>query len=93
MGEDTFHEHLALRGGLLFSRSLFRYAHKRRLVTTTEEETYADEVLGYAVAGLGFYAQMTWGFDLPFPLSLFMMPFTGAEWYLRYSITAADPPA
>ena len=83
--------HLALRGGLLFSRSMMRWAQKRGYITTKEEDTYADEVVGYAVAGFGFYAQLTWGFGVPFPLSLFMLPFTGVEWYIRYSITSSAP--
>ena len=85
--------HLAMCGGLLFARSLLRWAQKRRLLSTREEDTYADELLGYSVAALGFYVQLSCGFETPFPLSLVMMPFNGVEWYIRYSITASSAPA
>ena len=85
--------HLAMCGGLLFARSLLRWAIKRRLLSTREEDTYADEVVGYAVAALGFYVQLSCGFETPFPLSLVMMPFNGVEWYIRYTITTSSAPA
>ncbi len=84
--------HLAMRGGLLFSRSLLRWAQtKGYLSSWRESDTYADEVVGYAVASVGFYAQWNWGFGLPFPLSLLMWPFDGLEWYVRYTITSDGP--
>lgn len=86
--------HLALRGGLLFSRSLLSYAQAHGYLTSkSHEETYLDEALGYTVAVLGFYCQMSWGFGLPFPLSIFMLPFDGVEWYIRYTITSSAPVA
>jgi len=83
--------HLALRGGLLFSRAMLRWAQSRGYLSTSHDETYADEAVGYTVAALGFYAQFTWGFGLPFPLNLFMLPFDGVEWYIRYTITTDAP--
>ena len=84
--------HLAMRGGLLFSRSLLRWAQTKGYLSSWREgDTYADEVVGYAVASVGFYAQWNWGFGLPFPLSLLMWPFDGLEWYVRYTITSDGP--
>merc|ERR1711957_858283 len=80
--------HLALLGGLLFSRSLLRWARHQGYVTIAAEDTVLDEVVGYAVAALGFYYQYTWGFALPFPLSLLFFPLGWVEWYIRWAITS-----
>ena len=45
------------------------------------------EVIGYTLAVFGFYTQWQWGFSLPFPLNLIMLPFTFIEWYIRWTIT------
>ena len=47
-----------------------------------------DEVVGYAVAALGFYYQYAWGFALPFPLSLLFFPLSWIEWYIRWAVTS-----
>jgi len=80
--------HLAMRGGLLFSRSLLRWARKRGLVSLDETETVADEAVGYAVAALGFYFQLTCGFGLPFPLNLVLFPLSIVEWGIRYAVSS-----
>ena len=54
--------HLALLGGLLFSRSLMRWARTKGYLATSPEETVLDEVVGYAVAAVGFWCQITCGF-------------------------------
>lgn len=82
--------HLALRGGLLFSRSLMRWANRRKLLSVSEEDTYLDEALGYSVAVAGFWFQLNAGFDLPFPLNIVMLPFSAVEWYIRYTVTTSD---
>ena len=55
--------------------------------------TYVDEALGYTVAALGFYCQLTWGFGLPFPFNIVMLPMDLVEWYIRWTITSDAPPA
>ena len=81
--------HLALRGGLLFSRSLLRYARRRGVITWSEDETHIDEVVGYAVAAAGLGCQLSYGFALAFPLNVVLAPLTAVEWYIRWSITAS----
>ena len=81
--------HLAIRGGLLCSRSLLRWAQSRQMLSMKEEDTYADEIVGAVIAAVGFYTQLSFGFAMPFPLSIFMLPFDGIEWYIRYTITSA----
>ena len=80
--------HLALVGGLLFSRSLLRWARGRGYVKLTPEETIIDEVVGYGLAGLGFYTQLVYGFGLPFPFNIIFWPLGIVEWYLRWTITS-----
>ena len=79
--------HLALRGGLLCARALLRWREKRGYVRVSEEDTYADELLGYSIAACGFYCQLNQGFSVPFPLNILMLPFSCVEWYIRYTIT------
>lgn len=84
--------HLALRGGLLCSRSLLRYAHsKGRLLRFQEEDTCVDEILGYGIAGAGFYCQLQFGFGVPFPLNVLAFPLTCVEWYIRWALTSSEP--
>ena len=80
--------HLALFGGLLFSRSILRWARRQGYALPAAEDTVLDEVAGYAVAALGFYYQYAWGFALPFPLSLLFFPLGWIEWYIRWAVTS-----
>ena len=78
----------AMRGGLMCARALLRLANKHGLVEDLhEDDTYLDECIGFALAFCGFVTQWGWGFALPFPLNVVMMPFTLVEWYIRWSIT------
>jgi len=81
--------HLALLGGLLFSRSILRWARRQGYALPAAEDTVLDEVVGYAVAALGFYYQYAWGFALPFPLSLLFFPLGWIEWYIRWAVTSS----
>jgi len=83
--------HLALRGGLLFSRSLLRYAKKRGMLPSYNEDYYWDEALGYAVAVVGLKFQWDYGFALPFPLNFIFFPLNIVEWYIRWTITSSAP--
>uniref|UniRef100_A0A6T0ADN1 Uncharacterized protein n=1 Tax=Chrysotila carterae TaxID=13221 RepID=A0A6T0ADN1_CHRCT len=78
----------ALRGGLMCTRALLRYACAHGYFSRKAEDTYLDEGAGYALAAIGFYCQLIWGFGMPFPLNLIMFPFTIIEWYIRWSITS-----
>jgi len=82
-----------LRGGLLFSRGmcawLNRRGHKSFLGLSLEpDKTYLDEAVGYVLAALGFYVQWQFGFGIPFPFSLVMLPLDAVEWYVRWSVTS-----
>jgi len=77
----------ALRGGLMFARSLMKWANSKGYIQLDQNDTYADEVAGYTVAAFGFYCQLKWGFGMPFPVNLIMWPFDLVEWYIRWTIT------
>jgi len=78
----------AIKGGLLFARKAVTLARKHGYVHPSAHDEYLDEMLGFTIALLGFYTQWRWGFALPFPFNLVMLPFTGVEWYIRWSITS-----
>ena len=95
--------HLAMRGGLLFSRSMMAYARGRGGAAKKAKKASDDgaaiasataavvEVGGYAVAAAGFWFQLDNSFGVPFPLNVFLFPLTLVEWYIRYSITSPPP--
>lgn len=83
--------HLALRGGLLFARSLLRWSQTTGKLPSYSEEGYFDEALGYAVAASGLAFQWKCGFTLPFPLNIIFFPLDVVEWYIRWTITSDAP--
>lgn len=74
--------HSALRGGLMLSRNVLTYLSEMKYVHINHEETYIDEIVGYSVALLGLFFQLFYGFGLPFPLNILLLPFTIAEYLL-----------
>lgn len=82
----------AIAGGLLFSRSVFRWARHNRSIRRylpKAQTTWMDELLGYSVAGLGLYSQVGNGFSfqVPFPLNLVTWPFELVERWIQWQIT------
>ena len=52
---------------------------------------YADALVGYAVGGVGFWFQLCHGFNaIPFPIAIFLWPLDLVEWYIRWSVSAAE---
>ncbi len=81
-----------MRGGLMFSRSMLNFANNRGLkslwgMSLEHEHTYLDEVFGYAIAACGFFFQWHFGFAMPFPFNIVMLPLDAIEWYVRWSVT------
>uniref|UniRef100_A0A7S3PCK5 ABC transmembrane type-1 domain-containing protein n=1 Tax=Amphora coffeiformis TaxID=265554 RepID=A0A7S3PCK5_9STRA len=88
----------AVTGGLLFARAISRMLAKRGirvfgLFCEDDETTMFDEIIGFLVAGLGFYTQFEsqwrsgFSFKVPFPLSLITWPFDWAERWIQWQIT------
>jgi hypothetical protein len=73
----------AMAGGLIISRAILQMVAKGK----DHNDTMADEVVSYGLAGAGFYFQYYVGFDPPFPLNLFLWPVELAETYIRWNIT------
>jgi len=61
-------------------------AYKARLdgKKFNDEDTYLDEALGGVLALIGFWCQITMGFQVPFPLNIFLLPFDIIEWGIRF---------
>ena len=74
--------HSAIRGGLMFTRNIIEYLREMKFMDINHEDTYLDEVIGYGIAALGFLVQVFYGFALPLPLSILLLPFTIAEYVL-----------
>ena len=74
-----YHFNSALHGGLLFSRGLMSYAFQKGLIDFGDEDTHADELLGYTTAAIGVMFQMRYGFAVPFPLNIPLLPLSIAE--------------
>jgi hypothetical protein len=88
----------AMVGGVMFSRALLRMLHRKGvtffgMVGETGEESALDEIIGFSVAGLGFWTQIqsqyknNFSFEVPFPFSLVTWPFDWAEKWIQWQIT------
>lgn len=77
----------AIRGGRMFAYNVLFYLEKMGwLGHVNVEESIIDEVIGYTIAGLGLYWQLSAGFSVPFPLNIVLLPASVAEWYLLWCI-------
>jgi hypothetical protein len=79
----------AIRGGLMASRRLMKFANNRGWINMKEEDTYADEYLGWVLAAIGVYFQITRFFAIPFPLNMLLWPCDLFESSMRWVIQDA----
>jgi hypothetical protein len=79
--------HSAIRGGHMFSKNVLEYLSKMGYVQIKHEDTYLDEIIGYAVAVIGLWFQLSLGFSLPFPLNILLFPFKFLEWWLIWIVS------
>jgi len=77
----------AIRGGLMFSRNILKFANKQGYFPGYNEDDYIDEIIGWFVAFCGIYFQIMSGFGLPFPFNLFLFPISIMESYLQWVIS------
>jgi len=87
-----------LRGGLMFSRGLLNFANNRGLksvygISLEHEHTYLDELVGYAIAVCGIFFQWHYGFSMPFPFNIVMLPLDALEWYVRWTVSTGGSQA
>lgn len=89
-----------MRGGKMFGAATVRILQKRGLTDSLPdsivakpfdpEKSYLDEVIGYSLAAVGFYFQVTSFFlFLPFPLDWILWPVTLLEQFLEIQVTWA----
>lgn len=76
----------ASRGGLIVTRAGLRLANKYGYTNIHHEETLLDEFAGWALAAVGFLVQLSFGFAVPFPISLFLWPADIVEYFLRWMV-------
>lgn len=79
--------HSAIRGGLMFSRNIMQYLTEMNIYKINHEESMLDELIGYGMAALGLWFQLSMGFAVPFPLNIVLFPFTILEYVLIWAIT------
>ena len=68
------------------TRNIIEYLNIMDIYHGKHEDTYVDEIAGYALSALGLWFQLSMGFQLPFLLSVLLFPFTLAEWFLMYMV-------
>ena len=86
-----------LRGGRMFALGLFALINENGVDKKMPpwlakcfdaDNSYLDEALGWALAAVGIYVQVSSGFHIiPFPVDVIFYPFYGLEWLLRYQVT------
>eukprot|EP01129_Flabellula_baltica_P015625 TRINITY_DN8023_c0_g1_i1.p1 TRINITY_DN8023_c0_g1~~TRINITY_DN8023_c0_g1_i1.p1 ORF type:complete len:362 (+),score=84.70 TRINITY_DN8023_c0_g1_i1:121-1086(+) len=79
--------HSSIKGGLMFSRHIIIFLNKKGYLTINHEETYVDEVVGWGVALIGLWFQLSNFFSLPFPWNIILFPVTVCEWVLIWLIS------
>jgi hypothetical protein len=82
--------HSGLIGGLICTRALIRWANEKKYLSWKPEETMLDEYLGWMLAAMGVYFQISNWMSVPFPLNIFMLPVTMCESYLQWVVTWMD---
>lgn len=80
--------HSAIRGGLLLSRNLIQYLGHFKYIEIKSEDSYIDEVVGFSLAALGLWFQLSSGFRIPFPLNLLFFPVTFLEFWLKWIVSS-----
>lgn len=69
------------------SRNVLEYLSKMKLIHINPDESYLDEIVGYALAAVGLYFQLSMGFRVPFPLNVLLFPFSCMEYFLIWTVS------
>eukprot|EP00937_MAST-01D_sp_MAST-1D-sp2_P002281 g2281.t1 len=79
--------HAAIRGGSIFVHNAIKIAKKHGMLEDfDEDQSNLDEIAGWALALVGFYAQLKGGFTLSFPLNILLLPLTMLETLLVWAV-------
>jgi len=79
--------HSGVKGGLMVSRNLMNYCNKKGYLNLKHEDTNLDEIAGWALATIGVYFQVRYGFTLPFPFNIILLPFTILEMMIIWAVS------
>jgi hypothetical protein len=71
----------------MFSKNVLEYLNKMGYLQIKNEDTYLDEIVGYAVAVIGLWFQLSLRFSLPFPLNILLLPMRFLEWWLIWVVS------
>eukprot|EP00812_Abedinium_dasypus_P000747 NODE_1088_length_1244_cov_153.222035.p1 GENE.NODE_1088_length_1244_cov_153.222035~~NODE_1088_length_1244_cov_153.222035.p1 ORF type:complete len:183 (+),score=57.80 NODE_1088_length_1244_cov_153.222035:487-1035(+) len=78
--------HSSLRGGKMFGAQLVHEGYKRGLLKKDEKDSNFDEIIGWALAVVGFLWQFMYGFHLPMLLRLFTFPAEILEGFITWEV-------
>jgi len=78
--------HSAIAGGIMASRNVIEYLNEMKYIEFDHTKSYLDEAVGYGLAVVGLWFQLSMGFSLPFILRLFLFPFSFMEWFLMWMV-------
>ncbi|CAM9702484.1 unnamed protein product, partial [Ascophyllum nodosum] len=82
----------AVKGGLLFSRSLMRFISDTTSFKLDPDDSFMDEILGWTLAACGAYFQIGDNWNLPVLVRLLLWPAYFTEIFLQWSVTWMDAP-
>jgi hypothetical protein len=71
----------------MFSKNVLEYLNKMGYLQIKNEDTYLDEIVGYAIAVIGLWFQLSLRFSLPFPLNIILLPLRFVEWWLIWVVS------
>jgi len=80
--------HSAIRGGTMCTQYLLQFAKDKGYISFDIEDVYIKQATGWGVAALGFLFQLSVGFSVPFPLSLFLWPVSIVEYLIVWSVSS-----
>eukprot|EP01064_Diplonema_japonicum_P006795 TRINITY_DN14623_c0_g1_i1.p1 TRINITY_DN14623_c0_g1~~TRINITY_DN14623_c0_g1_i1.p1 ORF type:complete len:450 (+),score=73.02 TRINITY_DN14623_c0_g1_i1:39-1388(+) len=69
----------SLRGGHMCIKHAGTYLRNMKYLPSTPHDDMLEAGAGYALALLGLYCQLWWGFSVPFPLSIIVLPLSILE--------------
>lgn len=70
----------------MFSRNIMEYTTVMGIYVIDHEESMLDEAIGYALAALGVFFQVSMRFALPFPLNILLLPLTMLDKLLMWMV-------
>merc|ERR1712032_807750 len=78
--------HSAIRGGIIFARNIIEYLQEAGFIKEGSCDSRLEEMAGWSLAIVGILFQLSRGFSLPFPLSIFLLPARLLETFVVWSV-------